>query len=111
MSNILLLNQPFVQVGVGSGTNLTFTVPTTGLYAVEAQLTENPPSSCVLTIQQNGSTVYTSPTITPTQIAFQMKQGFQFTAADAIVIALASAAANDLLLNTVKWTATIQQGL
>lgn len=109
MSNILLLNQPSVCVGVNS---FTLAIPSTGQYAAEVQLTENPPSSCVVTVVNTttATTLLTSPVLTPTQSAMQFKVGFQAAAADVITIALTSAAAIDNQLNTVQWTATIQQG-
>jgi hypothetical protein len=113
---ILLLNQPFPTVG---NTTFTFTVPTlnaitggtgAGIYSVMAQLTVNPPSSVVITITQNGPTVYTSPVITPTQIAQQFKTELVCAAGDLITVVLSSANPEDLLLNTVAAQVTIMQG-
>ena len=104
----LLLNQPFVFCGLGT---LTQTIAATGLYNVHVELTETPPSGLVVTVTQNGSTKYTSPTITPTQSAQQFKTELSCTAADVINVVLSSASAVDALLNTVKSTVTIGQGL
>lgn len=107
MSNILILNQPSVEVGL---TTETFTIPTTGLYNVAAQITEIPPSGLSVVINQNGSPIYTAPTITPTQTALQFKFSFPATAADVITVVLSSSTANDLLLNSVKMNVAIGQG-
>jgi len=108
MSNILILNQSYVMVGLGT---VTFTIPVTGLYNVQFQTTEVPPSSLVVLVKNNGSTVYTAPTITPTQSALQFKYGQPFTAADVVTVVLSSSAAIDSALNNVKSIVSIGQGL
>lgn len=108
MSNILLLNQPFVNVGL---VTMTYTIPTTGLYSVLVQLTEIPPTGLSVIINDNGTPIFTTPTITPTQIAQQFKFGFQATATHVITVVLSSSAAIDSQLQSVKSTVTIQQGL
>lgn len=108
MSNpILILNQSFVTVGLGT---LTFTIPTTGRYNVQAALTEVPPSGLSVVVNQNGSPILTAPVLTPTQIAQQFKVSFNATAADAITVVLASTTAIDEQLNTVKASVSIGQG-
>lgn len=108
MANILLLNQPFVSVGLGS---FTFTIPSDGIYNVQCQLTEVPPSGLVVAITQNAGNIFTSPVITPTQIAQQFKTKVVGVAADAIVVTLSSAQAIDAGLNNVKATVTLGQGM
>jgi hypothetical protein len=108
MSNILLLNQPFPNVGL---VTMTYTIPTTGLYNVQVQLTEVPPTGLSVVINDNGTPIFTAPTITPTQIAQQFKFGFPATAAHVITVVLASSAAIDSQLQNVKSTVTIGQGL
>lgn len=107
MSNILLLNQPYVNVGLDT---MTYTVPSTGLYNVQVSLTEIPPTGLSVVINDNGSPIFTAPSITPTQLAQQFKFGFQATAGHAITVVLSSAAAIDAQLNSVKSTITIGQG-
>lgn len=180
MANILLLNTPFVTVGLGT---FTFTVPSTlnnistpnAVYGISVQSTVpsavatgdgagsgfglgsgagggdaigfaqggsglghggvgqgfgpvpnnyNQPSaqgsnatqgpavtsSLLVTIKQNGSTIYTSPAFTPTQSSLQLKQDFLFTAGDAIEVDLTSSNANDTQYNTVKSTLSIGNG-
>jgi hypothetical protein len=108
MSNILFINKPFVSVGLGS---FTFTVAQAGIHNVKVQLTEVPPSGVVVTITQNAGNVFTSPVITPTQIAQQFKTELVCAVSDAIVVTLSSAAAIDAALNNVKATITLGQGL
>jgi hypothetical protein len=91
-------------------TTETFTIPSTGLYNVAAQITEIPPSGLSVVVNQNGSPIYTAPVITPTQIAQQFKFGFAATAADVITVVLSSSNANDSLLNSVKMNVSIGQG-
>jgi len=107
MSNILILNQPFVNVGLPT---MTYTIPTTGLYSVLVQLTEVPVSTLSVVVNQNGSPIFTAPTITPTQIAQQFKIPVVGTATDTISVVVSSSAATDKQLNSVKTTITIQQG-
>ena len=107
MANYLLLNQPFVFVGLGT---LTYTVPSTAKYNVHVELSEVPPTGLSVVVNNNASPVFTAPVITPTQIAQQFRVGLQLTAADVVTVVLASSAAIDNQLNTVKSTITIGQG-
>jgi hypothetical protein len=108
MSNILLLNQPFINVGL---VTITYTIPTTGLYNITVALSEIPPSGLSVVINDNGSPIFTAPTITPTQIAQQFKYSFQATASHVITVVLSSSSAIDAQLNSVKSQITIGQGL
>lgn len=112
MAETLLLNQPFVVCGLDT---LNYTVPTTGLYSVQVQLTEVPPSGLSVVVNKNASPIFTSPALSVTQVAQQFKFGFLATAADAIQVVISStqsgAAAIDNQLNTIKSTVYIQQGL
>jgi len=107
MANYLVLNQNYVNVGLGT---LTFTVPTTGNYNVACQVTELPPSSLVIQVKNNGSTIFTAPSVSATQIGLEFKVSFQATAADSITVVFSSSAANDNLLNSVKANVSIGQG-
>lgn len=108
MAQVLLQDVNTVMVGLGT---LTFTVPTTSNYNVKLSTTENPPSSLAIVVKKNGSTIYTAPTITPTQGALQFQFPFQATAADVITVVLSSSAAIDAQLNTVQTTVSIGSGL
>jgi hypothetical protein len=107
MSNILLLNVPRVDVGLVTD---IFTIPSTGLYNLEAQITEIPPSGLSIVVNQNGSPIYTAPALTPTQSAIQFKVDINGVAADTITLVLSSSNANDALLESVKTNVSIGQG-
>lgn len=107
MSNILLLNQPQPNIGLQTQ---TYTVPSTNVYSVMVQVTEVPPTGLSILVKNNGSTVFTAPTITPTQIAQQFKYSKLFTAADVVTVVFGSSDAIDAQLNNVKATTTIMQG-
>lgn len=111
MANILLLNQPFVSVGLD---DFTHTIATGGLYYVNVQSTETPPTGLSIVVNQNGSPVYTSPVITPTQSALEFKTNLNCVATDVITVVLTTpqvlATDIDLQLNTLKTTVAIGQG-
>lgn len=107
MSNVLLLNQPMVGVGL---VTQTYTIPSTGLYKVHADITEIPPSGLSVVVNVGGSPVYTAPTITPTQSALQFDKQMSLTAADVVTVVLSSSSAIDALKNSVKSIITIEQG-
>lgn len=108
MSNILILNQSFVFVGLGT---LTFTIPSDGIYYIKCDLTEVPPSGIVVVINKNDSPIYTAPAVTPTQSAFQFKSNGPLALNDVITVVLSSASAIDSALNNVKSIISIGQGL
>lgn len=108
MANILILNQTFVTVGLGT---LTFTVRAAGDYNVKVDLTENPPSGLTISVNKNTVSQFTSPVITPTQSAQQFKVYLpQLAINDVIDVVLSSASAIDSQLNTVKSNISIGQG-
>lgn len=108
MSNILFLNQPFVSVGLD---DYTHTIAADGIYNVHGELTEVPPSGVSVLVKKNGSTIFTAPTLTPTQSAMQFNTGPKsFAAADVITVVIASTDAIDNQLNTVKNIVSIEQG-
>jgi hypothetical protein len=107
MSLNLLLNQPFVSVGLPTW---AYTVGTAGIYSVLIQSTELPPSGVSIVINNNGSPVFTAPTLSATQGSIQFKYMQLFAASDAITVVMSSATASDALLNTVQSTCSIQQG-
>jgi len=107
MSNILLLNAPRVDVGLVTE---TWTAPSAGLYNLAAQITEIPPSCLSIVVNQNGSPVYTAPTLTPTQSAIQFKVDLDCANADVITLVLSSSNTNDTMLESVKTNVSIGQG-
>ncbi len=108
MANFLILNQNYVQDGLGT---LTFTVPATGLYSVLCQVTVVPASSLAIVVKLNGSTQYTAPVFTPTQQALQFKFDLPCTATDSVTVVFSSAAAIDNQLNSVQANVSIGQGI
>lgn len=107
MSNTMVLNQSYVNVGLDTQ---TFTVPTTGNYNGKFEVTEIPPSGLSILVKNGASTIFTAPTIGQTQGALQFKYSFQATAADVITIVLSSSAASDQPINNVKSIMSIGQG-
>lgn len=109
MSNILILNQPRVDVGL---TTSTYTVPTggAGIYNVALQSTEIPPSGISIIVNKNASPVYTAPTLVPTQSSIQFKFPILLADADVITVVASSSNANDTLLNSVKTNTSIVLG-
>ena len=130
MSNpILFLNQPYVQVGLGT---LAFTIPSDGLYNVAAQVTVPTAvatgygagsagsdsnlgpviqSGVTVQVKQNGSTKFTSSTLGVQQGAFQFKADLVCTAADAITIVIASSTTSDQQLSGVSSVVSVNQGI
>lgn len=108
MANILLLNQPFVSVGLD---DFTHTVASTGTYSVSVQSTETPPTGLSVVVNKNGSPIFTAPVITPTQSAMQFQVGFLAAATDVITVVLTSASEIDSQLNTLKTSVSIFNGL
>lgn len=108
MSNILILNQSFVSVGLGT---LTYTIPAAGLYNVKCDLTEVPPSGISVVVNLNGSPIYTVSSLPTTQSAFQFKtRPISCALNDVVTVVLSSSAAVDNQLNTVKSIVSIGQG-
>lgn len=126
---ILFLNAPYVQTGLGT---LTFTIASTGLYNVACQCTvPSAPatgygagsggsdstmgpvvsSGVTITVNQNGSPVFTSAALGVAQGAFQFKKDLSCTAADAITIVIASSTVSDEQLSGVTTVASINQGI
>lgn len=110
MSNTLILNQSQVLCGLGT---MTYTIPTggAGLYNVSVQCQETPPSSLTIVVNKNGSPVFTAPVESVTQSAFQFKTTFLVADADVITVVLASGAAVDNLLNSIKTSIAIANGV
>lgn len=107
MSLVLIKDTPQVSVGL---VTYTYTIPSAEIYTVRLQSTEIPPSGISILVKQNGSTVYTAPTLSPTQSAIQFNYSQLYAANDVVTVALSSSSANDLLLNSVKTSVSIGQG-
>jgi hypothetical protein len=107
MSNYLTLNQSQTIAGLGTW---NYTIPAAGPYFIQFQFSEVPPSSLVLTINVNGSPVYTSTTLAAQQSAAGAKVDLNSATNDAITVVLSSSAPIDKQLNTVQTTIAIGQG-
>lgn len=117
----LILNTPYIMAGtnLGSGITYTFTIPAllptqisgADIYRVSLQSTFTPISGLVITVKQNGSTVYTAPTIAPTQSALQFYTDILCAVADVITVSLTSTNPEDALLNTIQTTCQIMNSL
>jgi len=107
MANTLFLNTRRSDTGLQTA---TYTVPTggAGLYYVEFECTEFPPSSLVVKVKKNGSDIYTAPTITPTQIELKFKTSFSVADADVITVVMTST--DDSTLNSLKSNVSLGQG-
>lgn len=107
MANTLFLNTRRSDTGLQTA---TYTVPTAGagLYYVEFEVTEFPPSSLVVVVNKNGSPSYTAPTITPTQIELKFKTNLSLADADVVTIVMTSS--DDSTLNSLKSNVSIGQG-
>lgn len=88
-----------VDTGAGSGISTTASPPTiTG-------------SGASYVVNQNGSPVYTSPAITPFQLALQSKTELVCAVGDVITVVFSSSAAIDAQLNNLKSIVSINQGI
>jgi hypothetical protein len=67
-------------------------------------------SGLTVVVKDGGSTLFTAPTITATQGAYQFKYTFQAANSDAITVVLSSSTLSDEGLNGLVSTTTIQQG-
>lgn len=109
MANYLILNQNYIQDGLGT---LSYIVPADGTYNVASAFTMNAPSSLVVLVKKNGSTVFTAPSIaSPSQSSMQFKTDIQCVAADVITVVYSSSAAIDNQLNSVQSVLSIGQGM
>lgn len=68
-------------------------------------------SALSVLVKDNGSTVFTAPTLTATQSAMQFKYPFQATAGHSITVVLSSANASDNTLNGLTSNVSVGQGL
>lgn len=107
MSLNLIANQPQVSVGLPT---FTYTIPSAGIYFASVQTSENVPSSVAILVKNNGSTVYTAPTLSPTQGALQFKYAQLYAASDVLTVVVSSGAAIDNKLNTVQVTCAVGLG-
>lgn len=68
-------------------------------------------SALSVLVKDNGSTIFTAPTLGASQGALEFSYSFQATAAHSITVVLASANASDATLNGVISTTAIGEGL
>jgi hypothetical protein len=107
MNPIMTLNQPMVNVGLGTS---NYTVLTAGTLFVEIQASVTTPSSLVIQTFKNGGLINTAPAFAPTQSSLTLKFDFQVAVNDLIAITLSSAAQIDNALNNVKSIISVGQG-
>lgn len=115
VTEFLILNTPFVYGGLGQSTanSLTFqmpAVPAAGIYRVSLQTTFLPGTSLAVVVQQNGSTVFTAPTPSPTQSAIQFQYDLNCAISDTVAVVLTSSNQQDLVLNNIVTTCQIMNG-
>lgn len=67
-------------------------------------------SALSVLVKDNGSTIFTAPTLTATQSSMQFKKSFQATAGHSITVVLSSVNASDAVKNGVVSTTSISQG-
>jgi hypothetical protein len=67
-------------------------------------------SGVTVVVNQNGTPVYTSPTLGVDQKAMQFRQGFQFVLNDSVTVVIGSGVATDQQLSGVSSNVFIQQG-
>jgi hypothetical protein len=103
----LVLNQNYILNGLGT---LTYTVTTAGFVRIQNESSVMTPSGLAIVVQQNGSTVYTAPVLSPTQLGISFQFSFIAAVNDVITVVYSSGAAIDSLLNSVKTNVSIIQG-
>jgi hypothetical protein len=64
-----------------------------------------------IVVNQNGSPVYTSPALTPSERGLQFKVPLNCSVTDVITVVMASANQIDKALNTIQSTVSINQGM
>lgn len=104
---ILFQDQNQVMVGLGT---FTFVIPATGIYYVRLQSTQIPTSALSIVINDNGSPVFTAPTLGVAQSAIQFDYSQSYTSGHTVTIVLSSSNANDNLLNSIQTAASIGLG-
>ena len=107
--NPLILNQPQVMEGLATA---SITVSAAGLYNVQDVTTVPTSSGVKVSIRQNGSQIYASPTLSVSQTATAFKQVFLVAANDVISVSVTSSlTATDSIKNVVKSIITFGQGI
>jgi hypothetical protein len=106
-TNNLFDKQSNIIVGLGTYTHVT---ANKALYRVQMQCLENPPSSVILIIKQNGTTMATT-SLAPaaSQEAVDLQTILNCALNDTISVVIASATSIDNQLNTVKTTVTVDR--
>lgn len=97
-------------VTVGLNT-FNHTAASTGMYTVQVQCLENPPSSISILIKQNGSTKATSSAPRAAQAPIDIQTVLNCTQGDVISVVISSSADIDNQLNTVKANIIVRPGL
>lgn len=96
--------------GVGQGFGAGSGYPQPPVYGSNQTSGPAVSSGVSVVVKQNGSTVYTSPTLSATQSAQQFKVDLNCALNDAISVVVSSSTASDQQLSGVRTTVTIGQG-
>ena len=102
-------NLPSVALGSGV-TGLASGGTSAGAPATNAIALNTVSSSLSIVVKKNGSTIFTAPTLTPTQDQVEFKFSFQATAADSITVVFDSSNANDKTLQAIIANVSVGQG-
>lgn len=82
----------------------------TSMYVVEVDMSEQPPSGLIITIQQNGSQKAISSAPAALQLNTKLRVLLNCVANDVITVILSSSSNNDKQLNCIKGILNIHQG-
>lgn len=93
---------------VSSLDTYNYAIPATGVYLIEVQMTENPPSALSIVIKQNTVAKASSTAPTPLQEIQNTQVLLRCAAADAISIEITSATAGEAAPNKIKGIINIQ---
>lgn len=102
-----LLNMDSSKV-ISSLDTYNYAIPATGVYLIQVQMTENPPSALSVVIKQNTVSKISSAAPAVAQATLQTQILLRCAAADAISIEITSATANEAAPNVIKGIINIQ---
>lgn len=80
------------------------------MYTVSLDLSEQPPSGCVITMSQNGTPKLATSTPAATQLNIKASVVMNCAVSDVISIAITSSTPSDITINSIKGTLRITPG-